>query len=195
MRPTLRDLRPQEYWRRFATEKRILSSIEVRIDHPDVVPFVVWPFDPKAKPPAAKLTDLKENWLTARVGSSVLLQLQGTWGVWQISGVRLHDVLPEKYRSMEVTSAIDWLEGVPGLHKSQLQQFGEGIPCDLRGYIPTEQTGPFDLDWPYRKPTHRYNGEKTPYGLLWENDWPALKAEAIRLTSIAIQRMAAQQVG
>lgn len=186
MGPTLRDLRPREYWRRFATEKRILTAVRILIDSSDADSFTIWPFDSDMRSTVVRLVDTKENWLSVKKGSSVIVRANGASVLRQIREVRLHDVSPLKYCGLEVPSAIDWLDGVPALHKSNLPDFSDGIPCDLRGYIPTEETGPFDLDWPYRRPTHRYNGAKTPYGELWEADWPALKAKAIMLTAIAL---------
>lgn len=193
MRPTLRDLLPREYWRRFATEKRILTAVHFSIECPALKGFVIRPFEPDWQESDARLVDNRENWLTTKKGSSVLVRIHGVWNMHQIREVRLHDVSPEKYVGTEVESVIEWLEGVPALHESELSGYAEGIPCDLRGFIPTEETGPFDLDWPYLRPTHRYNGTKTAYGEQWEAYWPSLKAQAIEKTRIALELMAADK--
>lgn len=190
MRLTQRDQYPREYWRRFATEKRTLSEILFEIDAPDCEGIVVRPFDSR-QIDFAKLVNGHENWLTAKRGSVVSFWAGGDWRMERVQEVRIIEAAPERYRGLVVPSAMDWLEGVPALHRSQLQSPPSGIPCDLRGFIPTEETQAFDLDWGYSRPTHRYNGVKTPYGEQWEEAWPALKAEAIRKTLNAQTHFAA----
>ena len=76
-------------------------------------------------------------------------------------------------------------------HKTNFGAFGHNLPCDRAGYVPTAETGPWDLDFDFTAPTHDENDELTEYGEWWEDDgFPALQDEAIRATKIAVGELA-----
>ena len=62
--------------------------------------------------------------------------------------------------------------------------------CDIDGYVPTEETGPYDLNYDHgSESTHDEEGELTEYGVWWEDEkWEEKKAEALKWT-------AAQELG
>lgn len=72
-------------------------------------------------------------------------------------------------------------------HKSNLGSFGESLPCSIEGYVPTADTGPWELTYDHGgESTHDADGELTEYGEWWENDsWPEIVAEAVAATAAA----------
>ena len=71
-------------------------------------------------------------------------------------------------------------------HKSQLGAFGENLPCDLNGYVPTEGTGPWDLTYDHgSESTHDSDGNMTEYGQWWEDEWGDKVTAAVVATTEA----------
>lgn len=174
-----------EPWRRHATEQRTLHCLQFEVDTPEYCAFVSWPFLPEPDKSCAKLLDSRITWLTARAGDTVMMRHGDSqeWTKERIKVVTLFRVHPVRYNDQIVTCGAAWLEGVPAMHKDALGRYADGIPCDLRGYIPTAETRAFDLLWPYEQPTHKYDGYKTEYGLTWERDWPQLLLKRLRAST------------
>ena len=80
-------------------------------------------------------------------------------------------------------------------HKSNLGSFAAGINCDMDGYIPTEDDGPFDLNIDHgSERTHDEDGELTEYGQWWEDEgYPEWRDQAIADTAEAESRLAEWQ--
>lgn len=72
-------------------------------------------------------------------------------------------------------------------HKSNLGSCGVNVQADINGYVPTADTGPWDLTYDHgSEETHNDDGKLTEYGEWWENEgFPAIKAQAIRVTAEA----------
>lgn len=72
-------------------------------------------------------------------------------------------------------------------HKNRLGRFGDNVQADIHGYVPTADTGPWELTYDHgSEDTHDDHGNLTEYGEWWEYErFPAIKAEAIRATAMA----------
>ena len=71
-------------------------------------------------------------------------------------------------------------------HASKFGRYGQAIPADINGYVPTSDTGPYDLSYAHEEPTHDHHGKLTEYGVWWEDDgFPAIRAAAIEATRAA----------
>ena len=72
-------------------------------------------------------------------------------------------------------------------HESNLGAFGGQVSSDINGYVPTVETGPWDLTYDHgTEETHDNDGDLTAYGEYWESDrFPEIKAEAIKATEAA----------
>ena len=76
------------------------------------------------------------------------------------------------------------------VHRSTLGHLGEFLPCDKHGYVPTEKTKPWDLEFDHNEPTHHDDGTLTGYGHWWETErWPVIAAKAMDLTEVAQMAM------
>ena len=88
------------------------------------------------------------------------------------------------------------LETSMSYHISNLGIFGRGIQTDINGYVPTEETGPWDLTYDHSEDTHRDDGALTEYGEWWEGErFPEIKAAAIEATAKANDEAAQWQEG
>ena len=69
-------------------------------------------------------------------------------------------------------------------HESNLGSFGDDVQSDINGYVPTEDTGPWELTYDHgTEETHDRDGNITDYGKWWESDgFPGIKAAAIEAT-------------
>jgi hypothetical protein len=69
-------------------------------------------------------------------------------------------------------------------HKSNLGSNGLRIISDIHGFVPTESTDVWELEFDHGgQSTHDCDGELTGYGEWFEEDrWPEIKAQAIRET-------------
>ena len=72
-------------------------------------------------------------------------------------------------------------------HKSNLGSFGSSIHADINGYVPTAETGPWELDYDHgSEQTHDDAGNPTEYGIWWEVDrWPEIVVAAVKATAEA----------
>lgn len=72
-------------------------------------------------------------------------------------------------------------------HKSNLGSFGENLQADINGYVPTAETGPWDLDYDHgSERTHNADGSLTEYGEWWEQErFPEIRDAAISATEAA----------
>ena len=73
-------------------------------------------------------------------------------------------------------------------HVSNYGLFGRYLPHDINGFVPTEDTGPFDLTFPHEEgeQLHDSKGKLTEYGQWWvEEEWPEIKKTAIEATQDA----------
>lgn len=72
-------------------------------------------------------------------------------------------------------------------HKSNLGIFGDHLPSDIDGYVPTAECGPWELNYDHgSERTHDEAGELTAYGEWWRDDrWPEIVAEAVAATDAA----------
>ena len=71
-------------------------------------------------------------------------------------------------------------------HKSQFGEFGKNLPCDLNGFVPTEDTGPWDLAYDHgSESTHNSEGSMTEYGQWWEDEWDTKVTDAVVATAEA----------
>ena len=72
-------------------------------------------------------------------------------------------------------------------HKTRLGSFAGNVPADIDGYVPTADTGPWELTYDhgsYR--THDDDDNLTEYGEWWECErFPEIKADAIEATADA----------
>lgn len=76
-------------------------------------------------------------------------------------------------------------------HKINLGSFGSGVRADIDGYVPTEDTGPWDLNYEHSERTHDDAGELTEYGEWWESEgFPAVREDAVRAAAEAEVRLA-----
>lgn len=72
-------------------------------------------------------------------------------------------------------------------HHSNLGSFGDGLRADINGYVPTADTGAWELDYDHgTERTHDDEGNLTDYGQWWEDErFPEIRAEAIEATAEA----------
>ena len=72
-------------------------------------------------------------------------------------------------------------------HKSNLGSFGEGLPCDMNGYVPEEGDDAFAGAWDHgTEKTHDDAGNLTEYGEWWQDErFPEIVAEAAEATEKA----------
>ena len=72
-------------------------------------------------------------------------------------------------------------------HISTLGSYGRRVDHDLNGYVPTADTGPWDMAYDHgSERTHDEDGEVTAYGEWWEDEgFPAILAAAIKATAEA----------
>lgn len=71
-------------------------------------------------------------------------------------------------------------------HKSNLGSFAGNVRADINGYVPTADTGPWELTYDHAEPTHDAAGDLTEYGEWWADDrFPEIKADAIKATAEA----------
>jgi len=166
------------------TEKRELHAIMVRLRAVGHRGACVWP-GREPKSPCCKLPDPADSWLDARAGDTVLLWTPGKrlWVQQTIASMSLYRVFPVKYCDLVVSSAREWLNGVNGIHKSAFGKLADELPCDMRGYVPTQNTEAFDLEFDHIEDTHTVCGGLTGYGHWWkEFRFPQIVAEVLRLT-------------
>jgi hypothetical protein len=76
-------------------------------------------------------------------------------------------------------------------HKSNLGSFGENVPSDMDGYVPTADTSPWELSYDHGSEyTHDEDGNLTEYGRWWKDErFPEIKADAIKATENAEDRI------
>jgi len=69
-------------------------------------------------------------------------------------------------------------------HKSNLGSFGNNVQADINGFVPTEETGPWDLSYDHgSEDTHDASGNLTEYGEWWEEErFPEIKMDAVKAT-------------
>ena len=73
-------------------------------------------------------------------------------------------------------------------HKSNLGKFGDHLDADLEGYVPTAETGPWELTYTHSHPTHDDNGNLTEYGKWWEEDgFSEIRAESVAAADEAVK--------
>jgi hypothetical protein len=72
-------------------------------------------------------------------------------------------------------------------HKNNLGSFGGHVQADMNGYVPTADTGAFELSYDHgSEHTHGADGNLTEYGEWWQDErFPEIKAEAIKATEDA----------
>jgi len=72
-------------------------------------------------------------------------------------------------------------------HKSNLGSFGSTVQADMDGYVPTAETGPWELSYDHgSEVTHDAEGNLTEYGEWWEDErFPEIKDEAVAATQVA----------
>lgn len=73
-------------------------------------------------------------------------------------------------------------------HKSRLGSFGEDVDADMNGYVPTAETGAWDLSYDHgTERTHNDDGSLTEYGEWWEDErFTEIRDAAIAATEAAI---------
>jgi hypothetical protein len=70
-------------------------------------------------------------------------------------------------------------------HKSNMGSYGPST-CDMQGYVPEADDGPWDFEIDHAERTHDEAGELTPYGEWWEEEgFPEWQSKAIRETEEA----------
>jgi hypothetical protein len=76
-------------------------------------------------------------------------------------------------------------------HKSKLGSFGDRLPADINGYVPTADTGPWQLHFDHGSDTtHNADGTLTEYGKWWQDDlFPRIKTAAIKATAAVEARI------
>lgn len=163
-------------------ERRELHALKIEFEKQrgDVC---VWP---KEAPDQnrCRLPNSGHSWLDAEAGDPVLCWdgSKQTWAERTIARIALYRAFPVKYCDKVVPSAREWLEGVNGIHKSEFGSLADRLPCDLRGFVPTEDTEAFDLEFDHVEDTHTVSGKLTGYGHWWqEYRWPQIVNEAVRL--------------
>ena len=76
-------------------------------------------------------------------------------------------------------------------YKSNLGSSGGSVQADINGYVPTEDTGPWELNYDHgSEQTHDDHGELTGYGEWWEGErFPEIKAAAIKARRTRNQKL------
>jgi len=72
-------------------------------------------------------------------------------------------------------------------HKTNRGIFGATLTSDINGFVPTENTGAWDLTYDHgTEQTHDENGNLTDYGDWWETErFPEIKTAAIKAAGTA----------
>lgn len=78
-------------------------------------------------------------------------------------------------------------------HRTNFGSFGERLPADIHGFVPTAETGPWELTFDHgTERTHGESGQLTAYGEWWEHEgFPAICDAAIQATAEADQELMA----
>jgi hypothetical protein len=67
-------------------------------------------------------------------------------------------------------------------HKSNLGRFGEGLPCDLDGYVPEAEDDPTTFSWDHSEFEEDYDEYGNGYEGYAHERWSEFVTEAIDLT-------------
>jgi hypothetical protein len=67
-------------------------------------------------------------------------------------------------------------------HKSNLGRFGEGLPCDLDGYVPEETDDPCAFSWDHDEFEEDYDEDGNGYDGYAEDQWQRYVEKAVTAT-------------